>query len=331
MREAASSATDKGAAAMTGDLLAFEAIGIRELGANVISATDISTHAIEYAIRNWPVFPLNGKVPAIPRREGGKGVFDATTDLNTVIAWWSGRYAGCNIGLRVPDALVVIDVDPRNGGLESLAAVEAKHGSLPETLTTWSGRGDGGRHLYFRRPAGQLTAKQLGDGVDLKTSSGYVVAAPSIHPDTGNPYTRIDAPVATPPMWLAHLLVKPRVHRPAVKRPCHWHSLHHGRSIADAYGNNTSWAEILDPHGWQCLDAEPDADAARWLHPAATSACSATIRNGCLFVYSTNTPFQITESGNAQGYTKFRAYAVLNHSGDLNAAAKALSHQKIAI
>jgi hypothetical protein len=125
--------------------------------------------------------------------------------------------------------------------------------------------------------------------------------------------------------------VKPPVYRPAAKPPHHWHALYHGRSIADDYGNNTSWAEILGPHGWQCLDADPDADAARWLHPAATSACSATIRNGCLFVYSTNTPFETTEPGNAKGYTKFRAYAVLNYRGDLSAAAKSLSDRKIAI
>jgi hypothetical protein len=281
---------------MTADLLLHEAVAIRELDADVISATHIGTHAIEYAIRNWPVFPLNGKVPAISRREGGKGVLDATTDLNTVIAWWSGRYADCNIGLRVPETMVVIDVDPRNGGLDSLAEAEAQYGPLPQTLTTWSGRGDGGRHLYFRRPPGQLTVKRLGDGIDLKTSSGYVVAAPSIHPDTGKRYTRIDVAVATPPAWLVNLLAKSQVDSPAV-RPPRRHTLYHGRSIADAYGNNTSWARILEPHGWRCIDADPDADGARWLHPTATSACSATIRNGCLFAYSTNTQFEITESG----------------------------------
>lgn len=315
---------------MSGDLLMHEAIGIRELGANVISTTDIGTHAVEYAIRNWPVFPLNGKIPAIPGHEGGKGVLDATTDLDTVVAWWSGRYADRNIGLRVPEAIVVIDVDPRNGGLEALAEIETRQGPLPETLTTWSGRGDGGRHLYFRRPPGQLTATRLGDGIDVKTSSGYVVAAPSIHPDTGNRYIRVDAPVAAPPAWLIHLLAKPPVHRPVARPLRRWRSLYDGCSTADAYGNNSSWAEILEPHGWRCLDNDPDADAARWLHPAATSACSATVRNSCLFVYSTNTPFEITEPGNAKGYTKFRAYAILNHDGDLSAAAKVLSTNTIA-
>ena len=51
---------------------------------------------------------------------------------------------------------------------------------------------------------------------------------------------------------------------------------------------------------------------------------SATVRHGCLFVYSTNTPLDITEAGDAHGYTRFRAYAVLDHGGDLSAAARAL-------
>jgi hypothetical protein len=43
-----------------------------------------------------------------------------------------------------------------------------------------------------------------------------------------------------------------------------------------------------------------------------------------LFVYSPNTPFKVTESGNVNGYTKFRAFAVLNHDGDMSVAAHAL-------
>lgn len=63
---------------------------------------------------------------------------------------------------------------------------------------------------------------------------------------------------------------------------------------------------------------------ARWRHPAATAAWSATIRTGCLFVYSTNTPFGVTEAGNAAGYTRFRAYTALNFDGDMSAAARAI-------
>jgi hypothetical protein len=52
--------------------------------------------------------------------------------------------------------------------------------------------------------------------------------------------------------------------------------------------------------------------------------CSATVRNGCLFVWSTSTVFDASEPGNPKGYTKFRAYAQLNHNGDMKAAARYL-------
>lgn len=278
---------------------------------------DMLAAALEYATHHWAVFPLRGKVPAIA---GSRGVLDATTDSAIVTGWWSGRYAGCSIGGRVPEPMIVLDVDPRSGGRDSIAALERQHGPLPETLTTVSGRGDGGRHLFYRRPSGKLSARRLGPGIDLKTSSGYVVLPPSIHPDSGKPYTRIERPVATPPPWLVELLRPERV----TPRPTRTVGRFTGPSVADQFSANTSWATILIPHGWRCLDADPDADGARWLHPTATSACSATVRNGCLFVYSPNTPFEVTEVSNPHGYTRFRGYAVLNYDGDLRAAARAL-------
>ena len=186
-------------------------------------------------------------------------------------------------------------------------------------------------HLYFRRPAGRLSTKRLrGTGVDLKTNLGFVVGAPSVHPDTGQCYIRVDAPVAAPTPWLVQYL-RPEPSEARSRR--HLHSVYAGssrslwagtRSIADQFSETTSWADILEPHGWRCLDHDPDADGARWLHPRATSACSATIRYKCLFVYSTNTVFEVTEGSDPNGYTKFRAYAVLNHGGDMRAAAREL-------
>ena len=97
-----------------------------------------------------------------------------------------------------------------------------------------------------------------------------------------------------------------------------------GPSVADEFCATTSWSQVLGPHGWRCASGDPDGDDAVWLHPRATSMRSASVRSGCLFVFSTNTPFNVTESGNPNGYTKFRAYAVLEHGGDMSAAARAL-------
>ncbi len=323
--------------------LAFEALLLRELGGNVLAAADIGTHAVEYAVRNWKVFPLRGKVPAIgnPHPQGsrerreckgdcglpGHGVLDATTDMKTVIGWWGGRYAGANIGGRVPESMFVLDVDPRHGGDKTAKALQDAYGVLPPTLTTVSGRGDGGIHLFFRRPAGVLSPKRIaadhGAGIDIKTSTGYVVLPPSIHPDSGKPYTRVEHPVAAPPHWLVALL-RPEQPRPCVKplrRPV---LLGGGPSIAERYNASVGWPNVLEPHGWRCLDGDPDADGARWRHPSATSPHSATIRGGRLYVYSPNTPFDVTESSDPHGYSRFHAFAVLNHGGDMSAAARTL-------
>jgi hypothetical protein len=66
--------------------------------------------------------------------------------------------------------------------------------------------GSGGWHLYYRHPGGALAAKLHGhDGIDLKADGGYVVAPPSVHPDTGKAYQRIGdrAVIEMPPPLVA--------------------------------------------------------------------------------------------------------------------------------
>jgi hypothetical protein len=300
-------------------------------------STDIGAWAAAYAEHHWKIIPLRGKLPAIPNPHDkgsaeyqtckgecgmqGHGVLDATSDLDTVTAWWSGKYKGANIGGRVPDSMFVLDVDVRSGGIEALNELTARHGKLPDTLTTITGTA--GLHLFYRHPCGPISAARLPKGVELKTPKGYVVMPPSINPATGKRYTAIERPVAAPPCWLIALIRKdiPRATQgwqatPTVRAG--------GPSIADDFCASVSWADILAPHGWRLLDADADADGARWLHPTATSSCSATIRHGLLFVYSPNTQFDVTEASQPKGYTKFRAYAVLVHGDDMKAAARAL-------
>jgi hypothetical protein len=82
-------------------------------------------------------------------------------------------------------------------------------GDLPDTLTAWSGRNDGGSHLYFLRPPGPLTSTRLPEGIDLKIN-GYMIMPPSIHPATGLPYRWEDHPVASLPSRLRELLAPRR-------------------------------------------------------------------------------------------------------------------------
>ena len=176
-------------------------------------SADLGAYAVELAEAGWEVFPLRGKVPAIA---GGNGLLDATSDVEQVRTWWTGRYRGANIGARVPEGRVVLDVDPRADGHLSLARLEDTHRPLPPTLTAYSGRGDGGRHLHWLAPPGELTDVKLGKGLDLKTRSGYVVMPPSLHPVTGRPYTWAATlvPVRRMPYWLAEIVTRPSVNRP---------------------------------------------------------------------------------------------------------------------
>jgi len=164
--------------------------------------------ALDLAVAGWEVLPLNGKIPTTAH-----GLDDATTDAETITRWWTARPAA-NIGARVPLDLVVVDVDPRNGGAESLIALVDLLGPLPATLTAVSGRGDGGHHRYFLRPVGVLKARPA-PGLDVK-ANGYMVMPPSLHPDTGRPYSWIDRdPAPLPVAWSDHLRVKPPRPRPA--------------------------------------------------------------------------------------------------------------------
>ena len=91
---------------------------------------DFITGALPYAEQlGWKVLLLapRWKVPYCPKGSGGSGVHDATTNVGQLREWGKVCPHG-NIGIACGAAsgTVVIDVDPRNGGDESLAALAAK-------------------------------------------------------------------------------------------------------------------------------------------------------------------------------------------------------------
>lgn len=147
---------------------------------------------------------------------------------------------------------------------------------------------------------------------------------PSIHPDTGKPYVKVDGPIPVPPGWLTRLMLPERVSTPST-RPSRPARVFAGPSLADQFNSTATWADVLEPHGWRAVFGDGDSDGSRWRHPAATSPTSASVRGGRLYVYSPNTPFEVTEASDPHGHSKFHAYAVLNHGGDMSAAARDLA------
>jgi len=180
------------------------------------SAGPVIAAALGYAARGWPVFPLNGKVPFAVSR----GFSDATTDPAAITNW----PAGANIGLRT-GPLAVLDVDHRYDGGDTLTELASQHGRLPETVSYTTG---GGEHLYFVTHRRILcSAGKLGRGLDVRACGGYVVAPPSVHPDSGRRYTWDNDPdevaLAPQPDWLEYLVAE---HPTGRRRPAsEWRKL----------------------------------------------------------------------------------------------------------
>lgn len=138
--------------------------------------------ALNYVSLGFAVFPCreHEKTPAIPN-----GFHGASTDPEIIRAWWA-QFPNANIGIACgASGLVVVDVDPPNGGIESLEALRDLVGSAPfETVTGLTG--GGGQHYVYSALPGQSvrnSAGLLGSGIDVRAEGGYIIAPPSIHPN----------------------------------------------------------------------------------------------------------------------------------------------------
>src|SRR5208282_4345965 len=118
-----------------------------------LHSTDTSNRAtrdaaLAFAAKGCPVLPVRNKLPLTAH-----GVHDASTDEAQIRDWWK-RWpdAGVAVATGASSHLAVLDVDGLPGA-ESLAALERKHGALPQTLSARTG--GGGRHIVFRLDVGQ--------------------------------------------------------------------------------------------------------------------------------------------------------------------------------
>jgi len=286
--------------------------------------------ALAYARRGLPVFPLwpGKKIPRIGERDGGRGFHDATLDEAQIREWWT-RWPDANIGVAVPAHLIVLDVDPRKGG--DVTWKELAGDRTVDTLTSFSGRGDGGFHLYLLRPEGDIKGNP-GPGVDIKVGgAGYVVAPPSIHPDSGKPYTwgeaGPDAEFQAPPDWLTAWIVRPEAPAAPVNavppRPAGGGFEAEDDGPAGDYNRKTTWHEILPADGWTI--ARVIGEEVRWVRPGknARDGISATTGHqgrDCLKVFTSSVPGLEPD----EAYSRFGYYAAIHHGGDRSAAAREL-------
>ena len=106
-------------------------------------------YALEYARRDWRVFPCwwtrpqgtacacgsrtcenQGKHPI--GRLAPRGCLDATADAEQIRRWWK-QYPQANVAIATGGGLAVIDIDPRHGGDDAFDELVARMGRLPDT------------------------------------------------------------------------------------------------------------------------------------------------------------------------------------------------------
>jgi len=173
--------------------------------------------ALRYAALGWFVAPLHtpskgvcscalgdqcgspGKHPRLPSG------YKPTNDETAIRDLWA-QFPGANVAVFPGRSdLVVLDVDPRNGGDDSLDELR-REDIFPDTPMVHTG--GGGWHYYFKRPPGVLELRSgvLLPGLEVKADKGYVVAPPSMH-YSGVPYDwdsgyDLEEPLAVLPGWI---------------------------------------------------------------------------------------------------------------------------------
>jgi hypothetical protein len=256
-----------------------------------------------------------------------------------------------NVGIAiicgaVSGGLEIIDIDDPDAIQPWILAVEKLgEGELMATLPLVS-TPTGGLHAYYRCnqiDGNQKLAMKLSeDGkpkvkMETRGEGGYVLTPycpPACHPlNKDYELTQgdlLDIPVITPEQRevlitaaqsLNEITKAPRISASTLSQ----NEVTGAGKPGDDFNRKARWEDILEPNGWE--RAYENGDKAYWRKPGKKGrGISATSNYGdtdLLYVFSTSAdPFEPD-----QAYTKFAAYALLDHGGDFSAAAGELAKQ----
>ena len=203
-----------------------------------------------------------------------------------------------------------------------------------------------GYHLVYRCEKIEGSQKLAQDPTGKKTlietrgQGGYALApgSPAECHETGRLYEHYRGPELTDLPTISpddrDILVRVAVtfdQRASNQRLVEPTQNHAGLTPGNDYNQRVSWEDILLPHGWELNHSS--GDKGFWRRPgksngwSATTGLKSTSGNELFCCFSSNAaPFE-GANGRSQctSYSKFAAYATLNHGGDYSAAAKQLS------
>lgn len=164
---------------------------------------DLLEAALRYANLGYAVFPCvaGGSQPLTER-----GFLDASTDEETITAWWE-KHPKANVGLPT-NGIIVVDIDGKGNAWPEdwQHAEDLTRGAMSETPR-------GGSHHFFRQPEGanwRNTQSAIAPHVDTRANGGYVIVPPSQRAEGGYTWVceldRAKEGLPEPPQWLRDAL-----------------------------------------------------------------------------------------------------------------------------
>jgi len=167
---------------VAGGRLLLGVVGVSALS-RAVEAPSTLQAALGYLQHGWSVIPapVGAKRSLVQWKRW-------QTSRPDVELWqaWIARWPRCNLAVITGrlSGIVVLDVDPRHGGLATIARLEREHGEFPDTACVLTP--SGGRHLYYRHPGGRIGNVQnstAAPGIDLRADGGLALLPPSRRAD----------------------------------------------------------------------------------------------------------------------------------------------------
>jgi Bifunctional DNA primase/polymerase, N-terminal/Protein of unknown function (DUF3987) len=290
--------------------------------------------------------------PAARRRRHGVGTICGKVSGNLEVLEFDAGGESYQAFKSMADALGLGDLVERieagyaeqspSGGIHWLYRCEVVEGNtkLASRPKTEAELTDSDRATIAEKEAKGETYTPVKTLIETRGEGGFIVLAPSagpVHP-TGRPYVLLRGAPATiatitaeerADLWaLARAFdhpvaqelppaTAPKSPKSRSELPPDWQDI---VSPIDDYCARKLWSDIL-PHGWTL--AYRHGDTEYWRRPDKDRGHSATIGRGGadrLYVFSSSTAFETNKP-----YSKFDAYARLNHGGNDKAAVKSLA------
>lgn len=129
--------------------------------------------AIRYLELGFSVIPVDNKKHPLIKWEP----YQKQRAPKEEIEGWSKKWPKMNIGIVTGEIsnLLVVDTD-------TAAAIVRVNDAIPENLLVPCQRTPkGGKHFFFQHQEGFVNRARVSEGVDVRTTGGYVVVAPSVN------------------------------------------------------------------------------------------------------------------------------------------------------